>query len=282
MIVRTYSELSFFINMFKNGNSDLLILESRGGLGKSRLFESIMTEEPYLRILSHITPLQLFILGYKNLHKPILIDDVDGLLHNDENLSLLKMYCETRDIKEIAWHTTSSLLKNAEVPPSYETKSKVCILTNNFRELTKKVSALKDRGWHIYFNPTDQEILNKIREIISGVKKEVALEEKLEVFNLIKEYSRFCEISLRTFVKGLDLFKECKNKEVSWKKILLNEMKINPKLVLLNELLEKYKTDKERVEEWEKKGFSRRSYYDYKNLLVQKCGDNLEGQIRIS
>jgi len=100
MIVRTYSELSFFINMFKNGNSDLLILESRGGLGKSRLFESIMTEEPYLRILSHITPLQLFILGYKNLHKPILIDDVDGLLHNDENLSLLKMYCETRDIKE--------------------------------------------------------------------------------------------------------------------------------------------------------------------------------------
>ncbi len=266
--------------MFKNGNSDLLILESRGGLGKSRLFESIMTEEPYLRILSHITPLQLFILGYKNLHKPLLFDDIDGLTNSDETLSLLKMFCETRDIKEIAWHTTSSLLKNAEVPPSYETKSKVCILTNNFRELTKKVSALKDRGWHIYFNPTDQEILNKIREIISGVKKEVALEEKLEVFNLIKEYSRFCEISLRTFVKGLDLFKECKNKEVSWKKILLNEMKINPKLVLLNDLLEKYKTDKERVEEWEKKGFSRRSFYDYKNLLVQKCGDNLEMGIK--
>lgn len=272
MIVTKYSELAFFINMFKNDNCDLLIIESKGGLGKSRFFESIMSEEPYLRILSHITPMQMFILGYQYRNSKILIDDVDGLSKNDETISLLKMFCETREIKEVAWLTTHNLLIKQNIPPRYETKSKVCILTNDFKELTKKISALKDRGWHIEFKPTDEEILIKMKEIISGVGRGLTLEEKLEVYNLIKEYSKFCEFSLRTFVKGLHLCTECKNKDLSWKQILLTEMKINPKLILLNELIEKHPKDKDRVEEWENQGFSRRSFYDYKNILVQKCG----------
>ena len=271
MIIKTYSELAFFIDMFKNGNSDLLIIESRGGVGKSRLVDSIMSEESYLKILSHITPMQFFILGYKYRNLRIVIDDIDGLLRSDETISLLKMFCETSKLKEIAWLTTYNLLNKEGIPQRYETESKVCILTNDFKELTKKVSALKDRGWHIEFNPTDDEILNKIKEIIPAVKNNLTDEEKLKVFSLIKKYSKFCEFSIRTFIKGLDLFQECKNKEVDWENILLSEMKINPKLVLLNELIEKNQDEKTRLEGWENKGYSKRSYYDYKNLLVQKC-----------
>jgi len=271
MIIKTYSELAFFVNMFKNGNSDLLIIESRGGLGKSRFIESVMSEESYLKILSHITPMQFFILGYKYKNLPIIVDDVDGLLNSDETVSLLKMFCETTETKEVAWLTTHNLLNQLSVPQRYETRSKVCILTNDFRELTKKISALKDRGWHIEFKPSDSEILNKIKEIIPLVERKISFEEKLEVFNLINQYSKFCEFSLRTFVKGVHLFKECKNKEIDWKSILLNDLKINSKLVLLSSLLENYKEDKERVSEWEKEGYSQRSYYDYKRLLVQKC-----------
>lgn len=271
MIIKTYSELSFFINMFKNGNADLVIIESSGGLGKSRLIETIMSEESHLRILSHITPMQMFILGFKYKNLPIIIDDCDGLLNSEETVGLLKMFCETIETKEIAWLTTHNLLNQLNIPQRYETKSKVCILTNDFKELTKKISALKDRGWYIEFKPNDEEILNKIREIIPLTNNKLSYEEKLEIFNLIKVYSKFCEFSLRTFVKGLQLYEECKNKEIDWKEILLNDLKINPKLVLLNSLLENNKGDKKRIEEWESQGFSRRSFYDYKNLLVQKC-----------
>jgi len=271
MLVKTYSELAFFVNMFKNGNSDLLIIESKGGLGKSRFIESVMSEEPYLRILSHITPMQFFILGYKYKDLPIIVDDVDGLLNSDQTVSLLKMFCETTENKEVAWLTTHNLLNKLNIPQRYETKSKVCILTNDFQELTKKISALKDRGWHIEFKPSDSEILNKIKDIIPLVERKISYEEKLEVFNLIKQYSNFCEFSLRTFVKGVHLFNECKDKEISWKTILLNDLKINPKLILLNNLLGTYKVDKERIEQWEKEGYSQRSYFDYKRLLVQKC-----------
>jgi len=271
MIITKYSDLAFFINMFKNQNADLLIIESRGGLGKSRFIETIMSEEPYLRILSHITPMQMFILGYKYKNLPLVIDDCDGLLHSDETISLLKMFCETIETKEIAWLTTHNLLNQQGIPQRYETKSKVCILTNDFKELSKKVSALKDRGWLIQFKPSDEEVLNKIKEIIPVIEKDMSYETKLEVFNLIKQYSKFCDFSLRTFVKGLFLFKECQNNSIDWKSILLNDLKINPKLVLINKILEEYQEETLRITEWEKNGYSKRSYYDYKTLLMQKC-----------
>lgn len=271
MIIKTYDELLFFMNMFKNGNTDLMIIESRGGLSKSRLIESVMSEEPYLRILSHVSPMKLFVLGYQYKDLPIVFDDVDCLLHSEDNISLLKMFAETRQNKEIAWLTTHNLLNQEGIPQKYETDSRVCILTNDFKELTKKVSALKDRGWYIEFKPTDEEILKKIKEIIPSTDNSLDYEEKLEVYSLIKDYSRFCEFSLRTFVKGLQLYKECKNKPLSWKAILLRDLNINPKLVLINDLLGKHEKDLDRIEEWEKQGFSKRSYYDYKNILVQKC-----------
>jgi len=271
MIIKTYSELAFFVNMFKNKNCDLIVIESRGGLGKSKLIESVMSEESYLRILSHITPMQMFILGFKYRNLPIVIDDCDGLLSNEETVSLLKMFCETAETKEIAWLTTHNLLNQLNIPQRYETKSKVCILTNDFKEITKKISALKDRGWHLEFKPNDDEILNKIKEIMPLTNNKLSYEEKSEIFNLIKTYSKFCDFSLRTFIKGIQLYEECRNKDINWKSILLNDLKINSKLVLLNNLLESCKEDKKRIEEWEKNGFSERSYYNYKAMLMQKC-----------
>ena len=270
MIIKTYSELAFFVNMFKNGNADLLVLESQGGRGKSRLVENIMAEEPYLKILSHISPMQMFILGYKYIDLPVVIDDCDALLRSEDNISLLKMFCETTPSKEIAWLTTHSLLNQQGIPQRYETKSRVCILTNNFKELTEKVSALKDRGWHIVFEPTDEELLKKIKEIISGVATDMSYEQKLEVYNLIKQYSKFCDFSLRTFIKGVQICKEVQNKEIDWKTILLNDLQVNPKLVLLNTLIETYKEDNKIIEEWEKQGNSKRSYYDYRKLMINK------------
>lgn len=273
MIVRTYKELEFFLEMFKNGNSELLIIESRGGLGKSRLTEEVLQEISSIKIVSHITPLQLYILGYKFKNLPLIIDDCDGLLYNDQNISLLKMFCETRETKRVSWLSTSGILKEQGAPLSYETKSKVLILTNDFQKLTKNLGALSDRGWHILFEPTDEEILNRIKEIKGFCSFDLSIEEVDEVYGLIEQYSSFGKFSLRTFVKGLALYKQCKNNETNWKEILLQEMKINPKLILIGSCFNSYNNDKDRIELWESKGFSRRSFYDYKAKFVQKCSN---------
>jgi len=133
-----------------------------------------------------------------------------------------------------------------------------------------KISALKDRGWYLEFKPSDKELLNKMQEIINDVHVDVSLNAKQEVYNLIKKYSKFSNITLRTLIKGIFLYKECNSgKHLDWKSKLLNEMKVNPKLILINSLIEKHDSDKERIWEWETQGFSRRSYFDYKNKL--KC-----------
>jgi len=271
MIVKTYSELKFFIEMFKNGNADLLVIEGPGGCGKSKVTDSIMQESRHLKILAHITPMQLFILGYKFRDLPVIIDDVDCLLYNEQNVSLLKMFCETTETKSLAWLTTSNLLEEKEIPQRYYTKSKVLILTNDFNVLTKKIGALMDRGWLIQFQPNREELLNKIKEIKDSCENGLTSEEKNEIYNLIERFSKFCKFSLRTFMKGMMLYKECNNgKHLNWKEKLLREMNINSKLVLINELLTRYDNDKERLAEWEKK-YSIRSFYNYKAVFLQKC-----------
>ncbi|MEN7981825.1 MAG: hypothetical protein ABFQ65_00050 [Nanoarchaeota archaeon] len=230
MIIKTYKELEFFLKMFRNGNAELLIVESRGGLGKSRLTEKMLKDKVYLRILSHITPMQFYILGYKFKDLPIVIDDCDGLLSNDQNISLLKMFCETRETKRVSWLSTTGALKEQGVPMNYETQSKVLILTNDFQNLSKKVGALQDRGWHISFDPTHKEILNRIKQIKKFCSLNLSENEINEVYDLIEKYSSVGQFSLRTFVKGLFLYKECKNTETNWKEILLQEMKVNSKL----------------------------------------------------
>ena len=271
MIVKTYKEIEFFIDMFKGGNAELLILESRGGLGKSRLIEDSLRDTHHLKILSHITPMQLYILGHKFMDSPIVIDDCDGLLHNDQNISLLKMFCETREVKRVSWLSTCSLLKEQNIPLSYETKSKVLILTNDFQTLSKKIGALQDRGWHILFEPTDKEILERIKKIKGYCNTDLSNNEINEVYQLIETHSAFCKFSLRTFVKGLALFKQCKGMKTDWREILLKEMELNDKLILASKCLNNFKNEKDRIEEWENNGFSKRSFYDYKAKLMQKC-----------
>ena len=75
--VRTYKELEFYIQMFRDGNCDLLIIESRGGLGKSSSVDKVMEQARHLKVSAHVTPLQFFILGYE--YKEDDLKDLENL-----------------------------------------------------------------------------------------------------------------------------------------------------------------------------------------------------------
>src|SRR3989344_1491093 len=130
--VRTYKELEFYIQMFRDGNCDLLIIESRGGLGKSSSVDKVMEQARHLKVSAHVTPLQFYILGYEYKDCPIVLDDVDSLIINKDNIALLKQFAETKQVKEIMWNTTSQILIDTEIPQKYETKSRALIICNYF------------------------------------------------------------------------------------------------------------------------------------------------------
>jgi len=271
MIIKTYKELQFYLEMFRNGNADLMILEGPGGLSKSKMSAEIMKEQQHLRIVSHVSPMRLYSLGFENLNLPIIFEDTDCLLQNDSNIALLKMFTDTNEVKEINWYTSSSMLDQENIPEKYETRSKCLIICNSFDAVSDKISALRDRGIHIRFFPTTIEILNKMKEILPEVHKDLTTEEKLRVYYVIEKYANVCDnLSLRTLVKGLALFKECKNKGIEWQTLFLNNLELNQKLILLDSFMRQYKKEEDRIKAWEDAGFSKRSYYDYRNKLNAK------------
>lgn len=244
--------------MFRDGNCDLLILESRGGYGKSTIVNAVMEETKHLKILSHVTPMKFFISGYLYRDCPIICDDTDSLVTNKENVAILKMLCETQKTKEISWLTTSKILKANEIPNKYETKSRVMIICNSFNILNRNVSSLTDRGFHIRFVPSKSELLTKIKEIAVNYKNEADTEE---IIKIIEKYARFCKLSLRSFVKGCFLYKQDKD---NFRDRLLQELEISEKMILLDKLLLKYDNDQERLEHW---NYSRATYYRTKQSL---------------
>ena len=278
MIVRTYKDLEFYVNMFRDGNSELLVIVGDGGIGKSRIVDDIMKDIEHVKILSHITPMSLFITGYTHANIPIIFDDVDTLLNNKECVALLKQFCETSQTKEIQWTTTSKILEIAGIPSRYETKTQACIIGNDFRKLNKMVGALIDRGFLINFQPTVSEILSKIDEIKNNMNNGLTVHEMDEVFELIQKFAKFGNVTLRTFIKGNQLYKQCNGND-GWEERLLAEMEIESKLQIIDRLLKNFKTDKERLIQWYRCGWSRRSYYGWKGKIVKKCISKLDMHI---
>ncbi len=259
--VTTYEELTFYIKMFKDGNADLLIIESKGGYGKSTTVDRIMQEIRHLKVLAHMTPLQFYISGYIYRDCPIVFDDLDTLITNKDNVALLKQFAETQKTKEISWFSTSKILKDNSIPKRYETKSRIIIICNSFDIVNKNVSSLADRGFHIIFKPTKQELMSKIKEISIKYSKDI---DTTKIIEIIDKHKSFGDISLRTFVKGTFLYKQDKE---NFKIRLLQDMELNPKLILLDKLLQEYNNDKDRLQVWKEQGFSRATYYRHKQSL---------------
>jgi hypothetical protein len=224
----------------------------------------MMKDVPHVRVNAHITPLGFYLLGYHSKDMPIVVDDVDSILDNKDVVALLKQFAETVDIKKINWISTTKLL--GDVPNSYETKSRILIICNDLNVLSKKVGALLDRGWVIEFQPTVEELLRKMEEIKDYISNGLADEEKQEVLDLVNKFAVFGNVTLRTFVKGMQLLKECNGND-GWEEKLSNEMELNPKLILIDNLLQRFESDKERLLHWIG---SRSSYYEMKRCLVQK------------
>ena len=263
MEIRTYEELRFFIDFFKKGGCNLLILSSHPGLGKSFAVDEALNNGHKV-ISSHATPLSIYLTLWENIDKPIVIRDVDGLLYSNDNTSILKMLTESKEVRTISWLTTMKLGNNGEdIPPSFETRSPLLIETNNIDYLLHRVQPLADRGWVVRFEPDVEEVINKIDEI----RKYYSKEGNDEVFNLIKKFASYStNLSLRLFTKGLQLYRYTKGQ--GWKDLLLREMQISEKLVKVRKLLEVYKSDKERLSKWKNYGWSRASYYNYKKKIL--------------
>jgi hypothetical protein len=159
LVIRTYHDLRRLARAVADRHFKLVILVGNPGLGKTRLLKAAIGDDALI-LHGRVTPLQLYIQAYRHRGRLIVLDDVGGLLTDPLGVAVLKDLCQTEPEKEVAWHSSTRVLKDEGVEPKFTTTSPVCIVVNNnnWPALDEKLPALEDRGRLVFFDPPPAEI----------------------------------------------------------------------------------------------------------------------------
>jgi len=247
--ITSYRELSEFVVAFSEGHLNLLIVSSRGGLGKSETVRQQLADQDPVVIAGHETPLDLYRKLYEGRDKLIVLDEIDGLLVTPANVGLLKQVCETQQVKRVQWGSTDKRAAEIDGGAGYfYTGSRVCLLCNSFEVFNANVAALKTRGVAVQFVPSSQEILNHVKTFAADV----------EIIEFLEDFREAIpDLSLRTYGMLADL----KRAHLDWRRYALDESNVPPKIKEIADLLVGFSTDVERLRHYSS---SRRNYYDWK------------------
>ena len=153
----TYERLEQYLQAFAQGHFHLLILVGAGGLAKSRSVRPVLNGQACW-IEGNATPFGMYAKLYKHRDSFIVIDDVDALYADRSGVRLLKCLCQTEEEKSVAWHSDARSLERQGMPREFTTKSRVVIISNDWRTLNKNVAALQDRGHVLLFQPGAAEV----------------------------------------------------------------------------------------------------------------------------
>jgi hypothetical protein len=259
--LNTYKDFHDYIDAFKKKKMNLLVVLSRGGLAKSYTVEEALIESAPLIFSGHVTPLSMYYRIYERTVEDkecfVIFDDVDTLVANKSNVSLLKQICDSREEKIIRYASSTQMIK--DLPPEYETKCKVILLTNHVRYKDPNVEAFLSRGHLIYFNPPNSEI---VRELKTWGKEK-------DIIEFMEQFAFFSKnLNMRTY----KMAEELKASKLDWQKFVVQELKIDLKFLYIHKLIGKYNTDIERIKEYEEVyKLSRSDYYRYKKLYESHC-----------
>ena len=254
--LKSYKDLADYMKAFGEKKLNLLVVVSRGGLGKTFIAEESLATLGPLIFTGHVTPLSLYkeLLERNREEKDfvVIFDDVDTLMLNKTNIALLKQLCDTREDKTIKYFTTSPVLKNTA--NEFSTSCKVLMLMNELKTDDKNLNALLTRAHLIYFNPPDVEVIDYLRTF--GDDK--------EILDFIERFAPFSKtLNLRVYKRATEL----KESKLDWKQEVISELDIDSRLFEIERLMCKYKTDQEREKHFSE---SRSNFYRFKRVFISK------------
>lgn len=133
-----------------------LVVSGPPGIGKSfgvekqlaaaNMFRVIEGKDPKFEVISGgVSPIGLYQKLYQNRNpqQVIVFDDADGVLLEEESLTLLKAALNSGDKRRICWNKESRVLLNDDIPNAFDFEGVIIFLTNiDFAESISKGSRL--------------------------------------------------------------------------------------------------------------------------------------------
>ena len=234
MDITTYSEFSEWIGAFDSRTISLFLIKGSAGIGKTYMVEEALRHADPVIFKGHATPLSIYQTLWKHPDSIVIFDDVDELLENKINVSLLKQICEAKEEKTVYYSTT---IKGIE--PSFVSRNKVVLICNDIRVLSTNMSAVMDRAILIEFVPDKMEILKQL--------KTFALD--FDVLKFLEDNINSIRLTFRSYTKGASI--NASNQD--YQKYLKSEFEEDKLVQLMEEI--RYLPKKERNIIWlEKSG----------------------------
>jgi hypothetical protein len=246
--VTTYVELEKIVGAFARGDLQLLILLGGHGLGKTRILRQAMCGQ-VCWLQGNTSVFGLYCQLWRYRHRPVILDDVDGLYACRDGVRLLKCLTQSEPIKRVSWHTDAPTLQREQIPQEFSTTSRVAIITNQWQTLNRDVAALQDRGHMVIFQPSALEVHRRTAEWFWDQEIFDFLGERLHVLR---------EASLRHYLAAWEL----KQAGLDWKSLVLSRC-LSGRALLVAQLQAdpRYASEAERVQAFVAQGGGSRSTY---------------------
>lgn len=201
--VKKYKELHTMVNAMLLREITLLIIQSRGGLGKTYITRKALTQEEDEPLLftGHATPLSVYMNIMEHPHKIVIFDDVDTLWKNKTMIALMKQIADVNEDRIVSY-TTSVKYDGKRVPRSFVCNSSVVLLCNDINSAGEDMKAVLTRGFFLNFNPSNEEVMGSLQKFADD--KQV-LEEFMRLLPHIEHLNfRMYEKAVQLKNSGLD------------------------------------------------------------------------------
>lgn len=273
LVVRDYDELRRLVLAFASGAYQLMCIIGGPGLGKTetvtRTLREILGPQGWGLIKGKHTPLDLYERLYRYRSMPVVFDDLDDLLRRVENVMLLKSVADTLPVNRVEWGSNHAIF-STELPKSFESISRVCLLCNDWETVGRNISAVYDRGLVVLFQPSALEVHRELARAGWFADEEVFQFIGANLFLVTEPSFRFYLVAESHKKAGLD-----------WRDLVLRtvERDADPTLILVARLLADTQHDSlpkpeaARVQAFEAMGGgSKATYHRHKAELLARRG----------
>ncbi len=211
-----YGRLINSVKKVVQGYSKILLVQGRGGIGKSHSIKKVLVKEDanYFELSGDLTEAHLYRTLFENNGKIIWLKDAVKILTFQGSLNLLKAATESEDVCKLTKHNYSN--KQDDLPDEFECSCRFIFDFNtiNSPSLKADMDALVTRGDFIRLNMSNNDII-EIMKTICKSSDDINVTEFL-----IKELKDkpYADINLRTQYKAIRTFNFCKQNKLNWKK----------------------------------------------------------------
>lgn len=201
----------------------------------------------YFKNTGTASPFGIYEMLYKHRNSIILFDDSDGALSDQDGRNIIKAATDTKKQRKLAWSKKNAKLFDPDrgppkpkgkkkggrddididniddfeddiddtleeptdmIPSHFNFEGRIIFISNMQLDKLDPDGALRTRAFVIAINPTNEEIYQRMGEIIDNIHLEsgsLTRDERLEVLDIIKSSNKKGDASLRTLVRALNI-----------------------------------------------------------------------------